>query len=149
MGGLWSAAPELDPGTLFRTSPALDYTVVAVRPDPARPPLEGWGVLHLNPNADPGPSEHVVIVQHPNGGPKQIVLTANAVLQVKPPYLHYSTDTMPGSSGSPVFNDMWQVIALHHAEGPLVKMPGGGVRYSNEGMLLSAIKPDLGKDWPA
>jgi endonuclease G len=25
------------------------------------------------------------------------------------------TDTMPGSSGSPVFSDEWQLVALHHA----------------------------------
>jgi endonuclease G len=127
----------------------LDYTVVAVKPSPAAPPVESWGALHLNPNADPIPTEHVVIVQHPNGGPKQIVLTANAVLQVKPPLLHYATDTMPGSSGSPVYNDLWQVIAIHHAAGPQVKLADGGSRYSNEGVLMSAIRPDLGTDWPA
>jgi endonuclease G, mitochondrial len=105
-------------------------------------------VLRLNPHADPIPTEHVVIIQHANGGPKQIALSANAVLQVKPPWLHYSTDTLPGSSGSPVFNDLWQVIAVHHAEGPELKRPDGYC-YSNEGVLASAIKPDLGKDWPA
>jgi endonuclease G len=141
---------DLDPDALFRTSPALDYTVVAVKMDtsPHKPSLSTWGKLQLNPNADPVRDEHVVIVQHPNGGPKQIVLTANSVLQVKSPYLHYSTDTMPGSSGSPVFNDLWQVIAIHHAAAPSVKLTGGGTRHSNEGVLMSAIKPDLGSDWP-
>jgi len=143
---------DLDPEMLFRTSPAtdLDYTVVAVKTDgdSDKPALDTWGSLHLNPNADPVVNEHVVIVQHPNGGPKQIVLTANAVLQVMPPYLHYSTDTMAGSSGSPVFNDLWQVVAIHHAAGPSVKVPSGGTRHSNEGVLMSSIKCDLGDDWP-
>ena len=138
---------DLDPASFFRTSTQFDYTIVAVKPDPAKPPADTWGTLHLNPNADPVSTEHVVIVQHPNGGPKQIVLTANAVLQVKPPHLHYSTYTMPGSSGSPVFNDLWQVIAIHHAAGPQIKS-SSGTRYSNEGVLMSAIKPELGKDWP-
>lgn len=140
---------ELDPDALFRTSPALDYTVVAVKPGtgPDTPAVDSWGRLLLNPDADPVPNEHVVIVQHPNGGPKQIVMTANAVLQVKQPYLYYSTDTMSGSSGSPVFNDLWQVIAIHHAAGPSVAVPGG-TRHSNEGVLMSAIKSDLGTDWP-
>lgn len=30
-------------------------------------------------------------------------------------FLHYRTDTAPGSSGAPVFNDQWQVVALHRA----------------------------------
>ena len=28
--------------------------------------------------------------------------------------LIYETDTLPGSSGSPVFNDQWQLVGLHH-----------------------------------
>ncbi len=142
---------DLEPDTLFRFSPAsaLDYTVVAVKPAEHldKPAVESWGQLHLNPNAEPVPGEHVVIVQHPNGGPKQIVLTANSVLQVKRPHLHYWTDTMPGSSGSPVFNDLWQVIAIHRAVGPSMKAPHGW-QHSNEGVLMSAIKPHLGNDWP-
>ena len=52
--------------------------------------------------------------------------------------MHYSADTEPGSSGSPVFNDQWEVIALHHAS---VRAPEhtefGGVL--NEGIRVSAI----------
>jgi endonuclease G len=139
---------DLNPD-VFYTSPALDYTLVAVRSAevPEKPAVETWGVVPLNPNADPVPDEHVVIIQHPNGGPKQIVLTANAVLQVRPPYLHYSTDTMPGSSGSPVFSDLWQAIAIHHAAGPSVRV-GAATRHSNEGILMSAIVPDMEMHWP-
>ena len=31
---------------------------------------------------------------------------------------HYTGDTKPGSSGSPVFSDAWEVIALHHSGVP-------------------------------
>ena len=140
---------QLDPNAFFHTSEVkdLDYTVVAVKsPEPGFPSLESWGTLRLNANADPVRDEHVMIVQHPNGQPKQIVLTANSVLQTKAQYLHYSTDTMPGSSGSPVFNDLWQVIAIHHAAGDALH---GAPHYSNEGILMSAIRPDLGAGWPA
>jgi hypothetical protein len=30
-------------------------------------------------------------------------------------YLYYEADTEPGSSGSPVFNRQWEVVALHHS----------------------------------
>jgi V8-like Glu-specific endopeptidase len=141
---------DLASDKLFRTSIALDYTVVAIRTSAGagKPPVSAWGNVLLNPNADPVRNELVVIVQHPNGQPKQIALSANAVLQVKPPYLHYSTDTMPGSSGSPVFNDLWQVVAIHHAAGPSLEAPDGGTWHSNEGILMSAIRDDLGVDWP-
>lgn len=134
---------------VFHTSSLreLDYTLVGVEAAAGLPPLESWGHLNLNPFADPIPSEHVVIIQHPNGGLKQIALTANQVVRVNSPYMHYTTDTMPGSSGSPVFNDLWQVIAIHHAG---VDVKKDKVRsFTNEGILMSAIKADAGSHWPA
>ena len=134
----------------FHTSPQneLDYTIVRLLPDSEKLPLEEWGYLQLNPNADPVPSEHVVIIQHPMGGPKQMVLTANQVVSAWEHRLHYTTDTMPGSSGSPVFNDVWQVIAIHHAGGSLQTNSRGERRFVNEGILMSAIKSDAGDYWP-
>jgi V8-like Glu-specific endopeptidase len=139
----------LDP-SMFRTSPRdlLDYTLVGLRPDPTKPASDGWGFLPLNPNADPVRTEHVVIIQHPNGGPKQIALTANWVVAAQGPRLLYTTDTQSGSSGSPVFNDSWQVIAIHHAGAREYTDAAGKILYLNEGILMSAIKPDAGVLWP-
>lgn len=140
---------KLDAGR-FHTSPEekLDYTIVGVAPDAEKPPLEKWGRLALNADADPVPSEHVVIIQHPNGGLKQIVLTANQVVRLWEHRLQYTTDTLPGSSGSPVFNDQWQVIAIHHAGGDLKVNAQGVKRFVNEGILMSAIRADAGELWP-
>lgn len=136
---------KVDPDR-FHTNAALDYTFVGLKEDPGKKPLAFWGSLQLNPNADPVPTEHVSIVQHPNGGLKQIVLTANYVIATRPPLLHYTTDTMSGSSGSPVFNDTWHVIAIHHSSVGTDETEQG---YVNEGILMSAIKPDAGAFWPA
>jgi V8-like Glu-specific endopeptidase len=84
-----------------------------------------------------------VIIQHPQGGPKQIALTANQVVNVYEHRLQYTTDTLPGSSGSPVFNDDWQVIAIHHAGGNLISNSRGDRRFVNQGILLSYILRDL------
>jgi V8-like Glu-specific endopeptidase len=138
---------RLDTGR-FHSNPTLDYTIVGVLPDPNKPSLISWGYTFLNPHADPVPGEHVIIIQHPNGGLKQIVLTANQVASLWGHRLHYTTDTMPGSSGAPVFNDLWQVIAIHHAGGELQINARGDKRFINEGILMSAIKPDAGSFWP-
>lgn len=137
-------------GALFRTSPVaeLDYTIVGLETSPESLPLSAWGHLQLNPNANPIPTEHVSIIQHPNGGLKQIVLTANQVINSSAQYLFYTTDTMGGSSGSPVFNDLWQVIAIHHADGGVKQDPKGNHYFANEGILMSAIKPHAGDLWP-
>lgn len=38
----------------------------------------------------------------------------NRVTRILETLIHYQTDTLGGSSGSPVFNDQWELIALHH-----------------------------------
>ena len=134
----------------FRTSPVrdLDYTIVSILPEQEEPGPDTWGSLRLNPDANPVPPEHVVIIQHPGGGPKQIALTANQVVETVEYRLHYTTDTMPGSSGAPVFNEQWEVVALHHGSVGLQANARGDKRFVNEGILLSAIKADAGDMWP-
>ena len=136
---------DLDPDTFFHTDPEvkLDFTVVAVRADTSKPPLEKWGTLTLNADALPLPRDLVPVIQHPNAQVKQIALTSSVVVRTNAPFLHYTTDTLPGSSGSPVFNDLWQVVAIHHAAGPTI----GNVK-TNEGILMSSIRPNLGSHWP-
>jgi V8-like Glu-specific endopeptidase len=147
-GFLPSVRYAIDGASFYTTGPSLDCTIVGVRAEQAKPPLDFWGSVVLNANADPVASEHVVVIQHPNGGYKQIVLTANYVVGIERDVLHYTTDTMPGSSGSPVFNDSWQVIAIHHAGGHLRKDAAGNARYVNEGVLMSSIRASLQSKWP-
>ena len=40
-------------------------------------------------------------------------LVADQVCGFDGPYVNYKTSTQAGSSGSPVLNDQWQLIALH------------------------------------
>jgi V8-like Glu-specific endopeptidase len=132
----------LDPSSL-RISVALDYALIAVHETAEQPPIESWGSLTLARDAEPRAGDHVVIVQHPQGGPKQIALTANQVVNVYEHRLQYTTDTLSGSSGSPVFNDDWEVIAIHHRGGNLVSNSRGDRRFVNEGILSSYIHKDL------
>jgi endonuclease G len=147
-----STAFALDPHTLFLTSEEsqLDYALVAVG---AR--SRGTGAL-----ADFGfcplsrtPDRHQLginanIVQHPEGRKKVVVLRNNLIVarDDSDGRLFYETDTLVGSSGSPVFNDLWDVIALHHygEASEDVIVPGGTkTRSVNEGIRVSAIYEDL------
>ncbi len=113
---------ELDPESFFVTSEELDFTLVAVRQtsvDGVRELSEfGWNRL----DDEPGEiltGESVNIIQHPNGEPKQLALRENRVTGMpEGHFLQYQTDTAPGSSGSPVFNDQWEVVGLHHSGVP-------------------------------
>lgn len=122
----------------------LDCCLIKIKEDPNRPPLADWGTLVLETIKAPTVGEHVTIIQHPAGGPKQIALTANQVVNLNEFRLQYATDTMPGSSGSPVFNDDWKVVALHHKGGNIVANGTGAKIFANEGILMADIQKRLG-----
>lgn len=129
---------RLKPGSV-EVDAALDVCLAEVEEAPGNPSLSSWGALDLAPTASPKPGDHVTIIQHPQGGPKQVALTANQVVNIYEHWLQYSTDTLPGSSGSPVFNDDWKVVAIHHAGGELVANARGDKMFANQGILMSSI----------
>jgi endonuclease G len=77
-------------------------------------------------------------VQHPEGQKKQVALRDNRIVDVLDNFLHYEADTQPGSSGSPVFNDQWDLVALHHASVPAPDHPELG-KFVNEGIRVSRL----------
>jgi len=115
---------KLAPDELFFSSPenVLDYTLVAVEPKSVSDGklLKDFAFLPLDPSvANALRGECLNILQHPNGAPKRLALRENRFTALLERYVHYESDTLPGSSGSPVFNDQWQVVCLHHAGVPL------------------------------
>jgi len=126
-------------GDGLQADPDLDFSIARIAPGDSLPALESWGTLTLTADPPPGVGEHVTIIQHPGGGPKQIALTANQVVSLFEHRLKYTTDTLPGSSGSPVFNDAWKVVALHRAGGNLVTNQRGDRMFANEGVLMARI----------
>lgn len=133
----------LDPDTLFLTSEKLDYSLVAVRGSAG-----AFGWIPLFGSADKNLlGEALSIVQHPSGEPKQVALRENRLVDRLPDFLHYETDTAPGSSGSPVFNDAWEVVALHHSGVPRTDDQGRPLR--RDGKPLQPGDPDTAIDWIA
>jgi endonuclease G, mitochondrial len=125
---------ELDPDTFFITDPELDYTIVAVKDStPEQPPLSsfGWNRL-IEEQGKVIIGEYVNIIQHPSGEPKQLALRENQVVDLLDDFLHYLTDTAPGSSGAPVFNDQWELVALHHSGVPARNERGNILTIDNK-----------------
>ena len=112
---------ELDRQRFFLNDRQLDYALVAVK---ARSVTDAeLGQFKFLPliaakgkilKGDP-----INIIQHPQGGPKQYATVNNRLLDLRDDgFLLYETDTLEGSSGSPVFNRHWEVIGLHHSGVP-------------------------------
>jgi endonuclease G len=116
----------------------LDYAVLRLESSVARVPL----IVNQDKIVVKKDSYIAVnIIQHPNGGPKRVALRNNLVYDSNFPMLRYFTDTEQGSSGSPVFNDGWQVVALHRASTFVNKDQVTG--WVNEGTQMAAIMDDL------
>lgn len=110
---------DLDPAAFFITDAALDFSIVAVRDGAAARPLKSFGFCKLiEAEGKILLGEYASIIQHPNGEAKQLALRENQVIDLLDNFMHYQTDTAPGSSGSAVFNDQWEVVALHHSGVP-------------------------------
>src|SRR5579883_1035595 len=120
----------------------LDYTVVQLTDVPK-------DVSPLTLGAAPIPRDsRLVIIQHPGGDYKKISLQNNFVEYVDEFVVQYTTSTEPGSSGSPVINESFEIVAIHHAGGNLSE-PATKRRYlRNEGIRASAILNDLKKNAP-
>jgi V8-like Glu-specific endopeptidase len=113
------AAFALRPQDLFLTDVSLDFSIVAVAERNGDDRLQAFGFLPLlAAEGKVNITEAVSIIQHPNGEEKQLALRENEVIDLLESFVHYRTDTSPGSSGSPVFNDQWEVVALHHSGVP-------------------------------
>jgi hypothetical protein len=121
---LWTSPPEQLDASVLR----LETSV------PCDPP---YPLALSMPVAD---HDRVYVIGHPQGGTLSISIQDNRVVDVQTPKLHYRAPTEPGSSGSPVFNQDWELVALHHAGSKEMRsLSGEGVREANEGIWISAI----------
>lgn len=135
---LETAAFRLLPDLLFVNDELLDYAIVEVTPRTSSGiSLADFGYFRLfreTGKIDPSQRQAANIIQHPGGGPKKLAVRDNYLLEILPDFvdpekkemsLYYGTDTLKGSSGSPVCSDQWYVAALHRGGVPETKMIDG------------------------
>jgi len=148
-----SSVFSLDPDRLLISSPfeELDYSFVWINGNPQ----DRFGTVPFwRGSFMAGPRATANIVQHPQGLPKRTSIKRNEVVDLgfNDVLIHYASDTEPGSSGSPVFNDYWRLVALHHASSAklhpdVARRVNGETGHEtpvlNEGIKTSAIAIDI------
>jgi len=112
-------------------SPPNDLDVTIARLDAAVPGVDPIALApRAEPVFDPRAPRPYYVIGYPRGG--HLAISMEDCFQVgwePPKFLHYRTPTEPGSSGSPVFDDQWQLVALHHA----------AVKDANEGIWIQRV----------
>jgi hypothetical protein len=110
-------------------------------------PVDGLGEDYPLATALPvkGEGARVYIIGHPKGGTLSFSLNDNRLLDYDERLLHYRAPTEGGSSGSPVFNQDWQLLGLHHGGGTnMAKLHNEPGRYAaNEGIWIDAIRQGI------
>jgi endonuclease G len=140
---------RLAPGRFFLNDKALDFALVAVDAggDAAALAEFGWCPL-IAEEGKIKEGEPINIVQHPRGELKQVVVSENRLVQLLDPFAHYEADTLPGSSGSPVFNKQWEVVALHHSGVPRRDTAGRLLRVDGQ-LWRKGVDPAEDLAWVA
>jgi|WetSurMetagenome_2_1015567.scaffolds.fasta_scaffold02787_3 V8-like Glu-specific endopeptidase len=153
---------RLDSVSFYHTSKELDFTIVSVLPESSdRVPISNFGWNKLSKEVGKTiVSQWLNIIQHPKGMPKRVSVRENQLIDVLDNFLQYKTDTAPGSSGSPVFNERWEVVGVHHSgvwatdsKGNKLDRNGGiwnnsmsddDIKWiANEGVRISSILKNL------
>lgn len=114
-----------------------DWAVVRL----AGSPPEGAPTINLTDGGSVAIDDRVYVIQHPLGQVKKIGMIHNVVRYVNDDVIQYWTDTESGSSGSPVFNERWQLVALHHYY--VVHRGGLTAEVRNQGRRIERVLAGL------
>ena len=132
---------RIDENRAWYCSPVNEYDTTVFNLIDDHNELESYGYIELK-EIEIAQNDFVNIIQDPGGEMKQISLYHNIVTNTSERVVQYLTDTLKGSSGSPVFNSDWEVVALHHSGGG--NKPGEpelpeGIKSRNEGIFINKI----------
>lgn len=126
-----------DPGSIDG-APDDDWAVVKVANIPTSIP-----VINLAKSRTPAEGDRAFIVQHPDGQRKRLGFVRNMITAVSNDRVQYLTDTQPGSSGAPVFDDNATLIALHHRGGTPTQKTGKAPLTKNQGVRIDRVLAGL------
>ncbi|MDA4848828.1 trypsin-like serine peptidase [Hoeflea poritis] len=145
-----------EPERFFLSNENLDFCFVALREADGFPPLSSFGWLPLL--RDEGKiliGDPVNIIQHPRGQQKRVVVHDSTFVMVDDEsdadaFCWYSGDTDKGSSGAPVMNSRWEIVALHHKAIPATDKNGHVLDVNGKTIAEGrANDPDVRIKWIA
>jgi hypothetical protein len=138
-GNALPAVPIICKTQTIRGDKADDWAIVRVQ----QPLPDNIPIIDIFTGATPTQDVPAFVIQHPGGGRKRIAYVRNQITYFDDRVVHYLSDTQVGSSGSPVFDQLGQAIALHHAGGRPQAVAGQLPTKKNEGIRMSRVAAGL------
>ena len=126
---------------ILRSSPIkkLDYVLLKVENDIT----QAKDIKPAQWKINNSPQTGIHLLQHPQGDSMKLSISNDGITGIYEDVglVQYVNKTAGGSSGSPCFDDDWQLVAIHHAERA---KNFGSIR---EGILFTSIYQDLIKKY--
>ena len=133
---IWSSPPH-----------QLDTTLLCLD-DRIREHLSGLKPTPISQKPSSHNMKRVYIIGHPKGNELAFSIHDNRILDFNERFLQYRAPTDEGSSGSPIFNDHWELVGIHHKglfnmkklSNPLEEYP------ANQGILIHNVIDSISQD---
>ncbi|MGA5424470.1 trypsin-like serine peptidase [Streptomyces lavendulocolor] len=109
----------------------LGFALVLLGDGPSGPPGEAFGWTKLSRHPQLGVGEPISLAGYPRGRSKELSFDGRFENWGNGS-CRYQADTEPGSGGSPVFDDQWNVIAVHRSRVPRRDEKGRVLRLDGE-----------------
>ena len=129
--GSADGAEEIPCKSVFWTSPPNDLDATLIEIDALPNGIEPLDISYRKPPVTENGDARLNILGHPKGLDMRISLQDNTFVGLDETYLWYKTPTDGGSSGSPVFDQQWKLVGLHHAS--------ASAKRANEGIRIDVI----------
>lgn len=153
--GLGPYSYNVDKKLIWESHPD-EHDVAVLRLDPAVPSEQiSERIYHELPELS-GDRKRVYIIGHPSGREISISFQDNELIayerevyespnSIVPCRIQYRAPTEPGSSGSPVYDQSWRIIGIHHAGGRYVQKLDGSrnTHAANEGLWIESMRRAL------
>ncbi len=128
----------------FSSTEKLDYVLLQVEESILQAiPAKGIQPARWNANNLPVTGKGINLVQHPKGDTMKVSISRDGITGVyqEKGLIQYVSKTEPGSSGSPCFDENWNLVALHHAQRDrMFSSIRGTIR---EGILFNSIYQEI------
>ena len=149
----------LDSETLYYENEELDFAVIAISIE-----SQDVGIISSVQTAKCLTGKHMNIFSHPNGSAMRVSLRQNVAvdepqkkkmitvdiislkleaLSAEPHIIIHEADTEAGSSGAPIFNDRWQLVAIHQGYTAEKRGLSEDQFVGNYGTLIGYILEDM------
>ena len=116
---LWASSAELDAAIIELEAPVDDASAIS---------------LSTAKQATVSTGDRIVVIGHPFGGALSFSVSDTVTISADERIFRYSTSTVPGSSGSAIFDKDWNLLGMHYAS-----HTNRSREVDNEGIPASAI----------